>query len=89
MVFVSAPSFQQQNNKQTAAVQQSSKGKKPENHETVQSLWVPTDSVGLYTLVLAVFTGLLAVVAGVQALLCCEPTKRPVSQLMPLKNPPR
>jgi hypothetical protein len=53
-------------NKQTAAVQQSSKGKKPENHETVQSLWVPTDSVGLYTLVLAVFTGLLAVVAGIQ-----------------------
>jgi hypothetical protein len=31
-----------------------------------QSLWVPVDSVGLYTLVLAVFTGLLVGVSGVQ-----------------------
>src|SRR6266481_7771960 len=30
-----------------------------ENCKKTQSLWVPTDSVGLYTLVLAVFTGLL------------------------------
>jgi hypothetical protein len=30
-----------------------------ENREKSQSLWVPTDSVGLYTLVLAAFTGLL------------------------------
>jgi hypothetical protein len=33
------------------------------SHEGTQSLWVPTDSVGLYTLVLAVFTALLAFVS--------------------------
>jgi hypothetical protein len=32
----------------------------------VQSLWVPTDSVGLYTLVLAAFTGLLFIVSALQ-----------------------
>jgi hypothetical protein len=37
-----------------------------ENGDNVQSLWVPIDSVGLYTLVLAVFTGLLVGVSGVQ-----------------------
>jgi hypothetical protein len=31
--------------------------------DKAQSLWVPTDSVGLYTLVLAVFTGLLVAVS--------------------------
>lgn len=36
------------------------------SHENAQSLWVPTDSVGLYTLVLAAFTALLVVVSGVQ-----------------------
>jgi hypothetical protein len=31
-----------------------------DDHPKVESLWVPTDSVGLYTLVLAVLTGVLA-----------------------------
>jgi hypothetical protein len=37
-----------------------------ENSEKSQSLWIPIDSVGLYTLVLAVFTGLLVFVSGLQ-----------------------
>ena len=37
-----------------------------ENSDSAQSLWVPTDSVGLYTLVLAVFTALLFGVSSVQ-----------------------
>jgi hypothetical protein len=36
------------------------------NNEQAQSLWVPTDSVGLYTLVLAAFTFLLVVVSTAQ-----------------------
>lgn len=66
MLFASSPPLQPQNNNQTTASQQSPQEKKPKNHESAQSLWVPIDSVGLYTLVLAVFTGLLAIVAGVQ-----------------------
>jgi hypothetical protein len=46
-----------------------------ESHESAQSLWVPTDSVGLYTLVLAVFTALLAVVSGVQGFLLLRADK--------------
>jgi hypothetical protein len=37
-----------------------------EDSNKSESLWVPTDSVGLYTLVLAVFTGLLVGVSGFQ-----------------------
>jgi hypothetical protein len=37
-----------------------------ENRDKPQSLWVPVDSVGLYTLVLAAFTGLLVAVSGIQ-----------------------
>jgi hypothetical protein len=37
-----------------------------ENSKKTESLWIPTDSVGLYTLVLAVFTGLLVAVSGFQ-----------------------
>jgi hypothetical protein len=37
-----------------------------EHSAKTESLWVPTDSVGLYTLVLAVFTGLLVGVSGIQ-----------------------
>jgi hypothetical protein len=44
-------------------------------HENAQSLWVPIDSVGLYTLVLAVFTGLLFVVSGVQGFLLLRADK--------------
>ncbi|WP_316216758.1 hypothetical protein [Bradyrhizobium sp. SZCCHNR3003] len=35
-------------------------------NEIAQSLWVPSDSVGLYTMVLAVFTALLVVVSAAQ-----------------------
>src|SRR6266702_2128560 len=35
-----------------------------EHTSKLESLWVPTDSVGLYTLVLAVFTGLRVAVSG-------------------------
>ncbi len=66
MLFASSPSFRSQNNNQSAAPLQHTQDGKPENHEAAQSLWIPTDSVGLYTLVLAALTGLLAVVAGVQ-----------------------
>jgi uncharacterized membrane protein len=65
-LFASSVSPQPQNGKETAASQQQAADKKIENHTETQSLWVPTDSVGLYTLVLAVFTGLLAIVSGVQ-----------------------
>ena len=47
------------------AIQQSESTSIPDKEKT-QSLWVPTDSVGLYTLVLAVFTGLLVGVSTVQ-----------------------
>jgi hypothetical protein len=66
MLFASSPSLQTQGYIQHATTEQHAQDKKAENHEPIQSLWVPTDSVGLYTLVLAIFTGLLAVVAGVQ-----------------------
>jgi hypothetical protein len=39
---------------------------KPSGSEPIQSLWIPTDSVGLYTMVLAGFTFLLVVVSGAQ-----------------------
>jgi hypothetical protein len=40
---------------------------KTDQHDTkIEPLWMPTDSVGLYTLVLAVFTGLLVVVSAGQ-----------------------
>jgi hypothetical protein len=54
----------------SAAQQHSSEkqsAEKPAEHNTkTESLWVPTDSVGLYTLVLAVFTGLLVAVSSIQ-----------------------
>jgi hypothetical protein len=37
-----------------------------ESRQQTQSLWVPTDSIGLYTLVLAVFTGLLFATSAFQ-----------------------
>jgi hypothetical protein len=37
-----------------------------EYSSTIESLWIPTDSVGLYTLVLAAFTALLVGVSGWQ-----------------------
>jgi hypothetical protein len=40
-----------------------------------QSLWVPTDSVGLYTLVLSVFTGVLAAVSIFQGVMLLRADK--------------
>ena len=61
---VNTPQVQNAAPHQTAEHQTSNKIN--ENGDNVQSLWVPIDSVGLYTLVLAVFTGLLVGVSGVQ-----------------------
>src|ERR1700730_6083225 len=66
MGMLFASSFQPQSYKQTATAEQQPSDKKIENHAQTQSLWVPTDSVGLYTLVLAVFTGLLTIVSAGQ-----------------------
>jgi hypothetical protein len=64
MVFESSrPSHQRQ---QHAASEQKPPDKAAEHQHETQSLWIPTDSVGLYTLVLAVFTGLLVAVSGFQ-----------------------
>jgi hypothetical protein len=56
----------QQNTGQHGTSDQNTKEKISEHGNKTESLWVPTDSVGLYTLVLAVFTGLLVVVSAGQ-----------------------
>jgi hypothetical protein len=53
-------------NPEQIASDQNTKEKAAEHNTKTESLWVPTDSVGLYTLVLAVFTLLLVVVSSVQ-----------------------
>jgi hypothetical protein len=57
MTFSSSQPLQQA--EQHTAAEQHAPDKVGEHDNKTQSLWVPTDSVGLYTLVLAVFTGLL------------------------------
>jgi hypothetical protein len=47
---------------------------KPNSGET-QSLWIPNDSVGLYTLVLSVFTGVLAAVSIFQGIMLLRSDK--------------
>jgi hypothetical protein len=44
-------------------------------HKETQSLWVPVDSVGLYTLVLAIFTGVLASVSIFQGVMLLRADK--------------
>jgi hypothetical protein len=74
MLFAS--SFRWQNYEQAATTsEQHTAEKKQDNAESAQSLWVPTDSVGLYTLVLAIFTALLALVSGVQGALLLRADK--------------
>jgi hypothetical protein len=63
MAFQSSRPHQQ--NEQNATSQQNATDK-IHNRDNAQSLWVPVDSIGLYTLVLAAFTGLLVIVSGVQ-----------------------
>jgi hypothetical protein len=46
-----------------------------ESHKIAQSLWMPTDSVGLYTLVLAAFTAVLAIVSIFQGVLLLRADK--------------
>src|SRR5271157_5502046 len=61
---------------QTAATQQTP-DKKDKNHDKAQPLWIPIDSIGLYSLVLAAFTGLLVVVSGVQGYFLLRADKTP------------
>jgi hypothetical protein len=65
MGFLFASSFttQIQNATQNQTAEHQSANKIENDSGKAQSLWVPTDSVGLYTLVLAVFTGLLVAVS--------------------------
>lgn len=45
------------------------------NNPEAQSLWMPTDSVGLYTLVLSIFTGVLALVSIFQGVMLLRADK--------------
>jgi hypothetical protein len=54
MLFASSPSLQKPSAEQHQDVEQQAPNKASEHHENAHSLWVPTDSVGLYTLVLAI-----------------------------------
>jgi len=51
------------------------KNESAENSKKTQSLWTPTDSVGLYTLVLAFFTGVLACVSIFQGVMLVRADK--------------
>jgi hypothetical protein len=68
-------------NPEQSAADQIAKEKVAEHNTKIESLWVPTDSVGLYTLVLAVFTGLLVAVSAGQGyfLLRADKTARIVA----------
>jgi hypothetical protein len=65
-LFSSSLTFRIQDSAPHQAAEQQAASKVSENGEKTQSLWMPTDSVGLYTLVLAVFTALLVGVSSVQ-----------------------
>lgn len=64
MTFQSSVSPQQA--QKQAVPEKHSADKISENRDKALSLWVPVDSVGLYTLVLAAFTALLVAVSGLQ-----------------------
>lgn len=66
MLFSSPFSLQTNNHAPAQSAQHQIANKINEDSGKAQSLWVPTDSVGLYTLVLAVFTALLVGVSSVQ-----------------------
>src|SRR5450756_18940 len=53
-------------NPEQGTSEQETKEKVTQHGNKTESLWVPTDSVGLYTLVLAIFTALLVGVSGSQ-----------------------
>jgi hypothetical protein len=60
---------------QSSASQQQTENKSGNDSKKAQSLWVPTDSVGLYTLVLCVFTGILAIVSIFQGVMLLRSDK--------------
>jgi hypothetical protein len=66
IVFVRQSSRQPQQSGTYATSEQHSADKLQNNQDQSQSLWIPTDSIGLYTLVLATFTGLLFAVSVFQ-----------------------
>src|SRR5260370_39151523 len=74
MVFESSliPSPQAEHTTQS---EQQSDNKSESNSIKTQSLWTPTDSIGLYTLVLAVFTGVLAAVSIFQCVMLLRADK--------------
>jgi hypothetical protein len=63
MLFASSLTPQVQNTAPQQTAEHQAANKINTDSDKAQSLWVPTDSVGLYTLVLAVFTGLLVAVS--------------------------
>jgi hypothetical protein len=68
MLFASSFTLQIQNAAPHQTGEYQAANKISDNDNKTQSLWVPIDSVGLYTLVLAIFTGLLVGVSGVQGM---------------------
>src|SRR5258708_14117893 len=66
ILFASSFTLQVKNAARHQAIEHQAANKIGENGDNAQSLWVPTDSVGLYTLVLAAFTALLVVVSSAQ-----------------------
>ena len=62
-------SRQQPSAEQSSASRQQTEKKSGGDGKEAQSLWVPTDFVGLYTLVLCVFTGVLAIVSIFQGVM--------------------
>jgi hypothetical protein len=69
MLFASSVWFPIQNGELRPGTEQQVTNKVSENSGRTQSLWIPTDSVGLYTLVLAIFSALLVGVSGAQGYL--------------------
>jgi hypothetical protein len=61
--------------KQHTEANQHSATKSNDKTREPQSLWIPTDSVGLYTLVLCVFTGVLALVSIFQGVMLLRSDK--------------
>lgn len=66
MLFASSTSFSIQNSAPHQTSDQQTSNKAGEDGGKTQSLWIPTDSVGLYTLVLSFFTALLVGVSSIQ-----------------------
>jgi hypothetical protein len=68
-------SSRQPPSKEESSASQQHTEKKSDGSKEAQSLWVPTDSVGLYTLVLCVFTGILAIVSIFQGVMLLRSDK--------------